>query len=312
MRQRSDWLTPGRTTLLVVFDTNVYRGLNDGELDRIRAAEVAAGVLALGTVWSCLETLSHLGAESPQARARALATLRRIWRHVGYKAEEGPRLRLHEAGEVALVRGLFGQTPDEPLLELAFVGDQVVSAITQRPGGPSQGDHLSSIRRRVEAEERQFESLTVERPPAPGAAKEALGAEGYHVPRLIVAAGLIQALAEKYSVALTDVDAGGAATRVSRAFPVAMQFLCDLIADAGSSGVTPGGGNSAWDLKLAFHAGSGAAIAGVPVLLVTGDRRLLRAAQRAGHAQRVVRLEQYQALLVDPGRVSAYASELTR
>ena len=85
---------------------------------------------------------------------------------------------------------------------------------------------------------------------------------------------------------------------------MAMHFLRDLLADALTSNIDFSKNrnrNSAWDLKIAFHAAAGAAVQGVPVLLVSNDPRLRRAAGSAGLPHRVVSLEEYRHLLRQDG-----------
>ena len=95
-------------------------------------------------------------------------------------------------------------------------------------------------------------------------------------------------------------------------FAVALAFMYRLIADSSPSGGLPGGTNSAWDLKIAFHASRGASLSGVPVLLVSDDARLRQAARDAREALRVVAMADYTALLSDAGAIGERAVALRR
>jgi hypothetical protein len=299
--------------LIVVFDTNAYISIGRAELDDIIASETSAGVMALVSVWSCLELLSRIASPNARKGDRALAALKKISAHAGYTSSDGPRIRVHEAGEFTLVRGLFGQEPDEPLLEIGFVADLVVAA-SHMPPDEFRAEHASELARiaeRVAAEERRIGGFPAassaisagSRRAPPGPTPLSLG---------IIAAGLVQVLAEQYGVELDPVNSQRAVTLLTQNFPVALAFVYHLIADVSQESGVPGGVNSAWDLKIAFHAARGAAIQGLPVVLVTDDGRLHRAAFETGDELRVVKLSNYRSLISDTAAIAERAEQLGR
>jgi hypothetical protein len=207
---------------------------------------------------------------------------------------------VQEAGEVMLCRGLFLYTPQDPLLEIGFIADLVASVVS-RPFDKFlelNRVQLHEIRKRVYLEEEGFKFLPegLRKPIKTGAP----GSEERHVALALAAAGLVGMLADKYGLDLAKLDSGRAVRRLVANFPVALTFMLDLVCDATVTGQMPGGGNSAWDLKLAFHASLGASFNGVPAIVVSDDSRLLRAAYAAGDPARVLTTEAYRAVLATP------------
>lgn len=287
--------------LVTVFDTNAYVGSSTESVRKLARQESEVGVVALASVWPCLELLARLGGSDAGRAARAHESLIRLWAHCGYRTPDGPRLRIQEAGEAMLSRGLFLRTPNEPLLEVGFVADLVAAAVDGGSGSvlESHREELAAVRQRVAHEEASMGGVTV-RGELAGPMSIALRTALSQPSALhIIAAGLIQALAEKLEINLEAVDTASAVHRVVTNFPVAMQFMRELILDGAGSGRIPGGENSTWDLKLTFHASLGASLQGVPSLLVTDDKRIRRAARSIGQPYRVATLVEYQTLLCD-------------
>jgi len=100
--------------------------------------------------------------------------------------------------------------------------------------------------------------------------------------------------------------------------PSRMHFLQDLVEDVLNAKDMnfdkPRNRNSTWDLKLAFHASVGARLAGVPVLLVSADGRIHRAAsrRRLPHRSRGWRIVPHSSLTQDRGTRPAPAEASTR
>jgi hypothetical protein len=217
---------------------------------------------------------------------------------------------MHEAGEFTLARGLFGLRVDEALLQVGIVGDLVAAAASLtidefRRGYSHDADFIAE---QVRLEENRFAhtvATALERygklplnPSPPTSLDLAL-----------TAAGLVQALAEQHEVKLEDQDSSLAVRKVVDSYAVALAFMFRLLSDASPRSGVPGQGNSTWDLKVAFHAGR-PLLSGLPTLLVSDDGRLLRAAREAKHPLRVIRVAEYEALLVDPAAVKERADAL--
>jgi len=303
----------GDTPVLnVVFDTNTYLGFGSEVLIEIRRHESHQGIRALASVWPCLELLARFAGEDASKSRRAVATLKKAWEHSGYAGPSGPRLRMHEAAEVALARGLFGLTPEEPLLQHGYVADLIAAAVTLEVDKFRQKhrEDLEGIASRVAAEERRFIQLAR----ALGSADGSHATGTWEVPPAqrvrLVAGGLFIALAEQFGVQLRTRELGPPADHLIKHFPVAMHFADSVFAQITATGVPPGGGNTTWDMKIAFHVGPGARIAGIPTVLVTNEKRFARAAMAAGIPTQVLRSDEYIAMLRTRDAVAEYSNTL--
>lgn len=298
---------PGTPQLHTVFDTNIYRGLSLTALETLLPLEAAAGIEPLASLWPCLELLAHCGTPHDPAYGPARGALSKLSRHAGYQGVDGLRIRMHEDGESSLVRGLFGQTLDDRLLEHGFAAGLIREALTKEPAAflADNQQELAAVAARVEAEEhgfaQSFQAIATVPPalraPVRGTIRSADGLR-------LIAKTRIATLATQVQVPVAEPRLGEFVDRVLEAYPVPMHFLQDLFADALTSNIDFGKArnrNSVWDLKIAFHAAAGAAVQGVPVLLVPDDPRLLRAAESAGVPYRVASLEAYTRLLHDDG-----------
>jgi len=297
--------------LVTVFDTNAYLGLNREAVDSVVTKERTAGVVGLASVWPCLELLSRCSSLDPGRLQRGWAALQKVMVHTGYSTPGGLRLRVHEAGEFTLARGLFGRTPDDSLLEIGFVGDLMAAAGT-KPLGVFQSEHageLRAISERVRLEEQHFLAMASKGREVGGATR-IKQASPTQLDLALIAASMVQALAEKLGVELTPQNSERAVNLALGNFKVALSFMHGLISDQPTTEGVPGGGNSAWDLKIAFHASCGASVLGVPVQVVSDDRRLLRAAREAREGDRIVPLNDYLSLLDTPGGIKERAETL--
>lgn len=303
-------LAPRDIELTAVFDSNVYLGLSRARLARIVDCERDCRVLSLASLWPCAELLARCAARDAAGRGKAKAALNKVLVHTGYESAGGTRIRMHEAGEFTLARGLFGLDLDEALQQLGIVGDLVVEAspLTIDEFRRVYSDDLDYIAEQVRLEEQRF-AYTVR------TALERFGKLPLNpstptpLDLTFVAAGLIQALAEQYGMKLEEQDSSLAVKKVVDSYAVALAFMFRLLADATPQSGPPGRGNSTWDLNVAFHAGR-PLLSGVPTLLVSDDRRLLGAAREANHPLRVVRVVEYEALLSDPVAVKRRAEAL--
>jgi hypothetical protein len=307
------------TRLHTVFDTNVYIGLGIEALGEICAREQNCGVQAFASIWPCLEILAHCADRSDPQYQRSRNTLPKVWRHAGYEGRDGPRVRMHEAGDNTLAMGLFGRRMHERLLEHGFVAGLIRDAISKDSETfvERNADALSAIALRVASEETRFvRSLgdLVELIDAHGRADLQDAIQSDDGLRL-VAQTKITSLASALGIFVDEDHLQVAVQRVINAFPIAIHFLRDLIVDVINSNMNfeeSRNRNSTWDLKLAFHASAGGAVGGVPILLVTADSRTQRAAASAGQQFRVASLSEYQKLLSDAGALSDRVTLLRR
>jgi hypothetical protein len=131
----------------------------------------------------------------------------------------------------------------------------------------------------------------------------------------LVARTKVKTLAAGLSISLDESALEAATARLVEAFPIPFHFLRDLLSDLLHSQMDLDASrnrNSAWDLKLAFHACPEASVGGVPVLLVSNDPRIRRAAASAGTPYRVATREEYEHLLRDITEMSRRLELLSR
>jgi hypothetical protein len=318
------------TILYCVLDTNLYRELKPGQFAALQGLEATNAVTPIASLWPCLELLAHCADRADKEYGRALAGVRRLWKHAGYESDGLKRLRMPEDGETQLARGLLGQPlearrkeADEisELVSCVSTGDvsEITSDVTQR---------LKAVALRVVERENKFASdldvfaqtvRSTESARAVGMSPDEVrrdlrefirGSEGLH----LIAKLRVQETAVQVGVNLSAKDLEKHTQTVLKAFPTAMYFLRDLISDLLDSQFDMSRSrnrNSTWDLSLAFQASRAASIGGVPVLLVSGDKRIARAAAAASDSEFVRTLADYEKLL-ESGGLPAYANALRR
>jgi hypothetical protein len=236
-------------------------------------------------------------------------------------------LRVFEDVESQLARGLFGKTVEERWLEYAAIADLVGFIATHDAPTPATAmkETLKEIATRVAQREMKFagdlnslirviEAAEAEqpqdtRPEVRAGFREFIFSEDG--PRLIAKTRVTET-ARQLGVVSTANELEEYSRRVLRAFPTAIYFLRDLLADLIDSGLNvflSRNSNSVWDLSLAFHASREASVDGVPVLLVSDDARIERAAAGAAQPEFVRTLLEYEFLL-SSGEIDDYAELL--
>jgi hypothetical protein len=120
----------------------------------------------------------------------------------------------------------------------------------------------------------------------------------------------VRVLAEQHRVDLAPQDFAAATRAVVHHFRIALAFVRGIIADLPGAGTAPGGANSTWDLKMAFHAGRGASVSRIPVLVVSDDRRLRRAAREANELLHLATTSEYQVLLEEAEGIASRSAAM--
>jgi hypothetical protein len=224
---------------------------------------------------------------------------------------------MQEDGETMLAKGLFGLIPEDRLFEHGFAGSLVREAVLRDKVEfvATNAEALTSVATRVRVEEERFVASVRKLAGSidAGALEASVDALRSDEGLKLVAKTRVSTLALNRGVTPDPDGVEAAAIKVLSAFPVAIHFLRDFLTDFLTSDMNmeaPRNRNSTWDLKIAFHASSGAAVLGVPTLLVSEDPRLLRAASSAHQVYRVVQLADYRALLASPVALAARADML--
>ena len=207
-------------------------------------------------------------------------------------------------GETTLALGLFGKQPTESFLDHERVADLVGAAVAMSRDEflSLNAPELAAVRAHVDAEEtrfaKPFRSITeLVNADTRRAFLDALrSSDGLR----LTAKTSVTTLASRNAVVIGENELPAAVDRVLTAYPIAMHFLRDLLVDVINSDMNwakTENRNSRWDLNLAFHPSAGGRVGNVPVLLVSDERRLRRAAKAAGLPHQVARLDEYGALL---------------
>ena len=205
-----------------------------------------------------------------------------------------------------LARGLFQHHPEDRLLEHGFVAGLIREAVVSEPAAfaTAKAAELAAVADRVRVEEVRFgralaDLRTSVATDAAHGVREALDSpDGLE----LIAKTRVRTLAAELGLKVSDEHVEWATGQVLTTFPIPVHFLRGLLIDLLACDPIPGedwNRNSVWDLKIGFHASPGAAVGGVPILLVTEDGRLRRAARDAGQPSRVAGLAEYNALLDD-------------
>jgi hypothetical protein len=318
------------TILYCVFDTNLYRELKQEQFAELQRLEATQAVTPIASLWPCKELLAHCADPTDKDYSRALAAVQKLWKHAGYESDGLKRLRMPEDGETQLARGLLGQPLEarrnetDAIAELvSWVGTRDTSRepsdVTQRLEAVALGvvERETKFALDLDAFAQTVRSTESARPDSmsPDEVRRDLrefirGPEGLH----LIAKLRVQETAVQVGVNLSAKDLEKHTQTVLKAFPTAMYFLRDLISDLLDSQFDMSRSrnrNSTWDLSLAFQASRAASIGGVPVLLVSGDKRIARAATAARDSEFVRTLADYERLL-GSGALPAYANTLRR
>lgn len=305
----------------MVFDTNIYRGLDPGRAQALKDLERSRGVVALAAREPTLELGSHLGDEADcnfKVARRALAAL---WHHT--KVEDGSDVvvvpMLHDS-DSQLALGLFGQhlhgrrqEADDFGWALGALGSRTDQSVPEevRP-------LLVEMRQWVAEREKRFTEamLALVKTLDPNAEgwqpnrfDKALRAD--HLARVndpsflrLIASARVGASAELCGVSLTEAEQAVRTDWVLASFPTPIHFHRNLIRGLIQSGTDfsrPSQANSAWDQALAFVASPDSSVSGVPTVLVTEEKKFHTAAADAGHQAHVLTYTRYRSLLETNG-----------
>ena len=114
---------------------------------------------------------------------------------------------------------------------------------------------------------------------------------------------LVKDVAELLRIQVSPAQIGERGAFLLRTFPAAMAFHRNMYVDAvnGNDFELTKHRNSIWDYRLCFCASPFADVGGLPLLVVTGDGKIRKAAKEAGHADCTITLDEYEALLAGDG-----------
>lgn len=302
----------------VVLDCNEYRSLSDTAFDALRLREKAVGIRPLASYYVALELLANLAPASGENHTIALASLRRLWTHT--HSMNGTLQVMNFGGDAddQLSMILFDRTlPDAG--NASYYGE-LIGHIASSPASIESihshfGEHLTAVHESVDAEEQRFSGLLWEkviRRIAPEAVSwfdvtksnagrdQLLSDLQKERVRNLAASVIVHRCADRLQLKLSENEIAERAAVVSDEFAMPVTFYLGLV-----EGILRNGkdmrlrkrANSLWDLQICFATGRSAHFDASPVILVTDDGEILRAAEQSGLSRRVMKRNTYERLL---------------
>ena len=281
-----------------VLDTNVYRGLSDGDLALIQKQERQSSVVALTCTGVTLELLASVADVTSPTFMSSWRALRRLAVHCTSYDGSMHVLRTVLPIRQQLLVAVLGRIPDAIREEFDLLG-RIVGEVIERPNAEDLHDLsplLDHTRQIVTHREQQFQDALfhgIVRHVIPGAttwdaiardtaAKRGLLAAltGYDLVRLAA-----EAIVDSVADASTPINAISRSLLIDSLvtdFRVPLSLHANAIVSVVRDGTNMNKGqnaNTIWDIEIAASVSANVRIRGVPTLLVTNDRAILNASQ---------------------------------
>jgi len=304
---------------LVIFDTNTYIGLGSGGVRDLRRAERTVGVVGVASLWVLVEMMVHLADPDDPAFGRSWSGIRALRAHTEI-TDSRALIPFLGSPRDALGVELFRWEDPATKAIAALVGETVLEATAENnPGHPRFRSACKHAREFVEGQQSHFgrelsdvkdgiRRLAAEKGinVSPGALAAAnrrfLREDGINY----AAETLARELAGRAGKSITGTALQYPSRRVREVLPVAVHFFRNelerLVAGQGDPS-KPHNSNSIWDLELACMASPGLDATdrllqtGSPPLVVTNERRILRAADEAALGELVLDETAYRSWL---------------
>lgn len=296
----------------VVADTNFYRSCSDGDMEAIASLETRADVVPLATYLACSELLPHAADEASPASRSCRAAIRRLYHHcfARHRATGAPPFAPDTTALLAL--DLFGRPiPDQSILTGKFAGMVADIGHGDAPDSvPGLRAVLDLVTRQRNLAESRFVAMLEgvvrqlglnpdarsefpedQRPsPQQFAQEDTL--------RRLCAGAIALSVANDCGLEISDAEIFTRGEALQTRIPTAIDFLAQVIRtvviDRAS---TVRHANSLWDTHFATFASQALRFEGTPILLVTDDRAVLRAAARTHAEARVLTQRAYTSFL---------------
>lgn len=307
--------------LAVVLDTNAYRGIGKEAFDALRRDESHHSVVAFASYIVATELLAHLAAEDDRDFGACLHATARLGTHCSRWDGSASNLGFMQLADSQIIRQLFGVSLESNETKAAGYST-IIGAITSSPCPASAlqfQEGLTQLRDQVAQAEQEFADrlwnkvvMTLE-PSALSwnditkSAKRAglLAALDAGHGLGLVAGTIVDRAAGKAGLRLTAPERDRAIARAIVLFPTAIHHHDLLIRELVTKGQDmrkPERANSVWDHDLTFSTAPGANVSGIPLVLVTADPLILRAAAAGGMTSRIWALVDYRKRLTDRDR----------
>jgi hypothetical protein len=310
---------------LVVFDNNAYGDLMEGvaltdvrpAVGRLVLQERAADIQAIASPYVMLECAALLADPSKRAHDRAWSNTLALTEHCSVYTAEGRILGLMEDMESQICRMLYDRVPPEIAASVDRVSSllEYTSESVDRSRLDAVRGDFQEIADRVEAAEQAFVDdvrrhvVEAVNPAAtdwnplksnPDLRRAALGF--LRSPEAVIGFAKMHVLKANLHLGIVDSPAEieEKAKWVAERFRTPAMIYVEILTRIFSTGFNVSkakNANSLWDIYIAFSTGAAHAIGGRPVLLVTGDDMVLKAAKAASARDHVLTLDEYRALL---------------
>lgn len=311
----SHYPTPYGTNMprvVAIVDTNLYRGTSDAIVEDLRWLESRAGVQPTTSFHATTELLAHVESAADPSYGACRAALKRLWQHCAVYSIRDSTLRFAADANAMLAKTLFdGHAPWGS--ELATKTSLLVKRIALRGGdvSPDLSHDLRVIRRFRDDAELRFATMLADirrqlgldnkagsdfAPSARPTPHEFLQSGAL---RSLAAYALVMSCASELRLSVHDGEMARRAATLGPHIPTALMVFEGAVNKVVSGGATPENFvNSLWDLHLALFAAESMRLEGHPVVVVTEDKPLLRAAAATGASSRVLNLNDYRDFLL--------------
>lgn len=300
--------------VVVIVDTNLYRGMSDQVVDDLRSLEGRADVQAMVSFHATTELLSHVAAPTDAGFGASRAALKRLWAHCAVYSLNDSSLPFAPDVNGILARTLFdrrapwgdelaGKTTsivkrialseaDDSLDELST--DLGIIRRFRDDGETRFATALREVRRQLGLDSDATSDFAASDRPAPSdfLSSGTLRSLGAHSLVMNCASELRLQVSEGRIVALARI--------LEPTIPTALAVFESAVVKVVSDKAKPEKhANTYWDFQLAFFAADSIRVSGRPVIVVTEDKPVHHAAAATGAGARVLDLDQYRTFLLN-------------
>lgn len=299
--------------LAVVFDTNAYRAIGAESFERLRVDEQQHAVVPMASYVAAMELLSHLADPFDPSFMACLHATRRLGQHCSRWDGSKFNIEFMQLADAQIVSQLFGRRIAGEEIRLGGLST-IIGAIVDDPRPETAlqyRDGLIQLRDGIEREEAKFaEKLwkKVVLSLAPDATDwQSVVRSPMRVPMLaaidegrgveLIAATIVDRAADKCGLRLDDADRADAVKNALLRFPTSIHhhnLLIRTLIDRGPDMSRADRANSLWDHEITYSTAPGATVKGLPLVLVTADPLILRAAELASTRNQVWSLNEYR------------------